>query len=82
MKRLILAALLLAGCQGLTFIRALDSGQGLSSDQIKALKENNQDVYGCFQIGGPPPSGNMVWIIVPKGSPVNFRFSDNCHIFQ
>jgi len=79
---LVLAVLLsLAGCT-LAMLHAIDKGQTLDPEQIKAYKEMSLEVYGCFQIGGPPPAGNTVWIIVPKGSPVNFTFADNCHLLN
>lgn len=75
----ILAALLLSGCL-LAQIHQLEPGQTLSPEQIKAYKEMNMNVYGCFQIGGPPPAGNTVWIVVPKEMRVLPKFGDNCHV--
>ena len=53
----------------------------LSKDQMDALKEYNDtgDVYLCALLGGPPPTGNVVTIIVPKGAPVNVQFGVDCH---
>jgi len=53
----------------------------LSKDQMDALKEYNDtgDVYGCILVGGPPPAGNIVAIIVPKGAPVDVSFGPDCH---
>lgn len=82
MKALLFAASLLAGCSGLAFLNPLDPGAGLTPEQIQSLRQNGQAVYGCFQIGGPPPAGNMVWMVVPQGITPNFRFGDNCHIIQ
>jgi hypothetical protein len=79
---LLLAVLSLTGCSGLALIHAVDRGDALTPEQIKAYKEMNQAVYGCFQIGGPPPAGNTVWIVVPANSPINFKFGDNCHVIQ
>jgi hypothetical protein len=54
----------------------------MTAEQIKAYKESGQDVYGCFQIGGPPPAGNTLWLVVPKGVVVNSQFGDNCHLIS
>ena len=53
----------------------------LTSEQMKALKEYNDigDAYGCAIIGGPPPTGNIVMIFVPKGAPVEVAFGPDCH---
>lgn len=78
----LISLLLFVGCSGFALLHGIDSTQGLSAEQIKALRDTGHSVYGCFQIGGPPPAGNMVWIIVPQGTPVNFKFGDNCHVIQ
>ncbi len=79
---LFLLAFFVFGCSGIALLHGIDSAQGLNPDQIKALRDTGHSVYGCFQIGGPPPSGNLVWIVVPQGTPVTFKFSDNCHVIQ
>ncbi len=61
---------------------ALNQGKDLTPEQIKALNEVGSAVYGCFQIGGPPPAGNTVWIVVPKGAAVPDTFGDNCHLLS
>ena len=87
MRLLLQGALLLClyatfGCSGILLHHAIDKGQVLSQEQIQAYRDMNMDVYGCFQIGGPPPAGNTVWIVVPKESVVSIRFGDNCHVIQ
>jgi hypothetical protein len=79
----ILAAVLLAGgCTGILMADAARQGKDLTPEQIKAYNEIGSAVYGCFQIGGPPPAGNTVWIIVPKGTEAKFHFADNCHLIN
>lgn len=82
MKALLLAALLCAGCSGISILNPLDPTAGLSGDQIKALKENGQVVYGCFHLAGPPPGGSMIWLVLPQGVTPNLKFGDGCHILQ
>ena len=79
---LLLALFLSAGCSGILLHHAMDKGEALSSEQIRAYNEVGASVYGCFSLAGPPPAGSTVWIIVPKGSPVNFTFVDNCHLLS
>ena len=72
----------LAGCATMLIGKALDKDGALTPAQIKAYNDVGHAVYGCFQIGGPPPAGNTVWIIVPKTASVTFKFGDNCHVIQ
>ena len=57
------------------------AGSQLTSDQMQALKSynDNGDVYLCALLGGPPPTGNVVVIAVPKDAPVNVQFGPDCH---
>jgi uncharacterized protein YceK len=75
-----LLSLALNGCSGILLHQAMDKGQNLTPAQIREYNESGHAVYGCFQISGPALSGSTVWIIVPKGTPVTFSFSDNCHL--
>ncbi len=79
---LLLAMFLSAGCSGILLHHAMDQGQALSAEQVDAYNRVGAAVYGCFALAGPPPAGSTVWIIVPKGSPVNFAFTDNCHLLN
>lgn len=78
MTKLLLILLLLTetGC-----ILGPIAASQLSSDQIDALKRYNDagDVYACFLVGGPPPAGNIVAVVVPKGAPINISFAQDCH---
>ena len=76
--------LLLCNSCGYNIItKALDNKDQLpSSEQIKALREQNMDVYICFTLGGPPPIGNITIIAIPKGSKPNFAYSSNCGLLQ
>jgi len=73
--------LFISGCAAQLIGNALGQGQTLTPDQIKAYNEVGSSVYGCFQIGGPPPAGNTQWVVVPKGGQAP-KFGDNCHILQ
>ena len=86
MKHIILAAMLalllaLNGCAAQLIGNAIGQGQNLTPEQIKAYNEIGANVYGCFQIGGPPPAGNTQWVVVPKDGAAP-KFGDNCHIVQ
>ena len=72
-----------SGCTGMLIGNALQQGQQLTAEQIKAYNDVGSNVYGCFQIGGPPPAGNTVWLVVPKNSTAPLpKFGDNCHVIQ
>jgi hypothetical protein len=82
MKVLLLAAILtlVPGCAGMLLLKEIDAGHFPTQDEVAALDKIGAAVYGCFTIAGPPPAGNTVWLIVPKGTPVTFAFGDNCHL--
>ena len=75
---LIVSLLFVSGCAGL--IGNVSRPDNLSPEQIRAYNEAGLDVYGCFQIGGPPPAGNTTWITIPKGSKSNVKFLPNCTV--
>ena len=84
---MILKAFLLAvflsltpGCAGFLITQELKAGHFPTKEEVEALETIGSAVYGCFTIAGPPPAGNTVWLIVPKGTPVNFAFGDSCHL--
>ena len=54
----------------------------LSPEQIDAYNKVGANVFACLTVGGPPPAGNTVWVILPKGVPINWTFGDNCHIIS
>lgn len=77
-----LAAVMMSGCAAQLMGNAIDNGQKLSAEQIEAYNKVGAAVYGCIQVGGPPPTGNMHWLIVPKETKSVPRFTDNCHIIS
>lgn len=77
----VLAAMMLGGCAAALMGNAIDKGQALSAEQIKAYRDTDQDVYSCTKAGGPPPAGNIQVVIVPRGKP-GPKFGDDCHIIQ
>lgn len=87
MENLIVAAAiilitgLLPGCTSMLIGNALSQGQNLTPEQIEQYQKTGSAVYGCFQVGGPPPVGNTQWVVLPHGSPAP-KFGDNCHIIQ
>lgn len=58
-------------------------GQGaanLTPEQIDAYSKIGQDVYWCFQIGGPPPVGNTTLLIMPKTVKPKISYGSNCQL--
>lgn len=53
--------------------------QALTPEQIKAFNENNEQVWSCILIAGPPPGGRITLIILPKDS-AGPSFGDGCSI--
>lgn len=84
MKNLLMlvAILILAMCSGCIAAMAARSQElkDLSPEQITALKDANLDLYGCFQLGGPPPIGATTFIVMPKGHKVDVSFLPNCMV--
>lgn len=58
------------------------AASNLSSDQMQALKEYNQDgdVYICGIVGGPPPAGAITFLVLPKGTDAKITFNSDCHL--
>lgn len=74
------ASLLLSGCTGMLIGNALNQGQNLTPDQVKAYNDVGQNVYGCLNISGPPPIGGATWLFFPKSETPNVSFLPNCMI--
>lgn len=83
-ENLIIAALIamflsLTGCTGV--LTGNQYGRdNLTAEQIKAYNDQGNKVYMCVQVVGPPPSGAVMHIIVPKDSVYQPRFGDGCRI--
>lgn len=73
---LMILGLLLSGC---TVLGALRPSR-LTPDQIKAYHDANVDIYTCFKVSGPPPSGGLTILTVPKGVPTVVAFQGNCDL--
>lgn len=57
----------------------------MTPEQIQALKERGFEVFNCTIFAGPPPSGKIINIIVPKreGQPVPpITFGENCQVIR
>lgn len=73
---------LLPGC-ALTLLKsAMDKNDNLSPEQIEAYNKVGLDVYACFEAGGPPPSGNLVFMLWPKTKDPKVSFGPNCQIVR
>lgn len=84
LSAILLAVMLSAtGCTGMLIGNALQQGQNLTPEQIKAYNDVGVNIYGCFQIGGPAPAGNTQWLFISKSSTAPLpKFGDGCHIVQ
>jgi hypothetical protein len=77
MKTLLLGCLLLSGCMSLLGKPYAE----MTPEQIQALKDMGFDVYACFVIAGPPPSGKFVYVTTPHlDQKADIRFGENCQI--
>ncbi len=68
------AALLTPGC----ILSSMSRPDNLTPEQIKAYNESGFDVYGCFQLAGPPPAGGLTYFVVPKGKQLTVGWANNC----
>lgn len=89
MIRSLVAAVLLAvllsvsGCAANLISKALENGQALTPEQVEAYNKVGLDTYSCLKISGPPPSGVVVIITVPRTQPGRgINFSENCQVVR
>ena len=69
-----LACLLsLNGCVGLI------GASSLTADQLTGMRDYNGDVYACALIEGGTRNGNLTVVILPKDTPAEIAFSQDCH---
>lgn len=80
MISVILLAFLLQGCVAAMMGKAIDQGQNLTPEQIKAYSDVGSAVYGCFNLSGPPPAGGTTWVVLPKNSDAFVTFLPNCMV--
>lgn len=80
----LIATLWLSGCSGILLHHAMDPQSSLlTPEQIDAYDKVGSDVYTCFQVGGPPPIGQVVLLTWPKTKPPpQIVFGANCQILQ
>ena len=74
--KIVLAMLVLSGCAGL--IGNVSRPDSLTPAEIQAYKDAGVDIYSCMTIGGPPPTGQVTIITVPKGMELPVKFLPNC----
>ena len=68
------------GCAGMILQSMANQGELPSREKIEAIEKLGGKFFMCGQVSGPPPSGAVIWIIVPKDSNPNFTISDGCHL--
>ena len=75
--RFMLLLLLLSGCA--PFLAAKEA-RDMTPEQIKAYSEQGMDVYQCLNISGPPPSGGVTLLIIPREAKAEIAFGNNCQL--
>lgn len=75
-----LIELLLSGCMVAAMSGQVARGHEFTPEQIEAYRKVGVRVYGCVTIGGPPPAGNAVFLLVPDGAIYNPIWEDGCRI--
>jgi hypothetical protein len=75
---LLLGYLLLSGCVLSGFGLTPEQAVKLTPEQIQAFKDQDMKVWNCFRLGGPPPVGNSMFILVPKDSTIQYKFNSDC----
>jgi len=77
----LLSALALSGCPGIPGLISPNTYSELSPEQIAQLQKMQLDVYACSSFSGPPPSGRLVYIVVPRlDRKPDVRFGSDCQI--
>lgn len=75
-----LMSLIFSGCMVAAMGNRVAMGDDFTPEQIEAYRKVGVRVYGCINVGGPPPAGNTVFLLVPEGAVYNPIWSDGCHI--
>jgi len=69
----------LSGCS--TLLAPLGSMDSTTPEQIKILNDNGQYFVKCLVVaGGPPISGRITVLTVPKDKPISIQFTPDCQI--
>ena len=69
------------GCAAMLISSAMrNPADALPPETIKAYNEVGSKVYGCVNLGGPPPVGSALFIVVPRAAEVSVKFVDGCHL--
>lgn len=78
----IISVMALSGCTSMLIGNALNQGQELTPDEIRAYNEIGFDVHSCVSVIGPPPSGSYIKILTPKARNTAVKFGVNCQVIQ
>jgi hypothetical protein len=70
----LIGMLALAAC-GTTIGGVADNA---AMETAKQMKDAGLDVYLCFNLSGPPPSGGFNVVGVPQGKTPDIRWGSNC----
>jgi len=74
----LLLSLFLSGCVLTSLVRP----DPPTPEQIAAWNEIGYDVYTCFNVSGPPPTGGFTILVFPKDEKPEVSFSMNCQIVK
>ena len=80
MKRFILHAILLTIASTLTACAGpggifLPNIKDYTSEQLHEFKDLGYDAVRCASVKGPPPSGNVTTVTIPKERPAKIHFN-------
>ena len=80
---LLAVVLSLNGCAAMLISSAMNKpNEALPPETIKAYNDIGSKVFACFNLGGPPPVGTALFIIVPRTAEVSPKFGDGCHLLN
>ena len=75
-----LMSLIFSGCMVAAMGNRVAMGGDFTPEQVDAYRKVGLSVYACIKVGGPPPSGNAIFILVPEGETYSPVWGDDCHI--
>jgi len=76
---MLVIGVMMSGC---TAILTAREAREMTPEQIKAYREQQMDVYQCANLSGPPPTGGLTFMLVPKDSKLNLAFGSNCSLLK
>lgn len=79
---ILLLVFLIQGCMIAAMSNQIAMGHQFTPEQVEAYRKVGMKIYGCVKIGGPPPAGNAIFILVPEDGSYNPVWGDDCHVVK